>query len=81
MQAFALNEKSLCRMKHIEIKYHFIKSHISQDTLKITYMPTTQMTADIFTKFLPPPKYALHSKYLNLTTSPLEGVCENMSVE
>ena len=63
-------------MKHIKVKYHFIKSHISQNTLKIVYMPTAQMTVDIFTKFLPPPKYALHSKYCNLTTSPLKGVCE-----
>ena len=68
-------------MKHIEVKYHFIESHISQNTFKITYMPTSQMTADIFTKFLPLPEYALHSKSLNLTTSLLKGGCENMSVE
>ena len=66
-------------MKHIEVKYHFIKTHIAQNIFKIVYTPSSQMTADIFTKFLPPSKHAFHSNALNLATSPLKGVCEEMS--
>ena len=68
-------------MKHIKVKYHFIKTHIAQSIFKIVYTPSSQMTADIFTKFLPPSKHAFHSNALNLTTLLLEGVCEEMSVE
>jgi hypothetical protein len=82
-QAFALNSKSPQRMKHIEVKYHFIISQIKDKSMDIVHMPTAQKTADIFTKFLPPVTYQLHSNSLGLTTSPLEGVCEceNASVE
>jgi hypothetical protein len=41
------------RTKHIDIKYHFIKDHINKGTLKMEYLPTTEMTADILTKALP----------------------------
>ena len=78
-KAFTLDEKSPCHMKHIEVKYHFIKTHIAQNIFKIVYTPSSQMTADIFTKFLPPSKHAFHSNALNLATSPLKGVCEEMS--
>lgn len=80
-RAFALDQKSPRRMKHIEVKYHFIKSHIAENTVNVVYMPTSEMTADIFTKFLPPSLYEYHSKALGLATSPLEGVCKKTSVE
>ena len=41
------------RTKHIDIKHHFIKDHINKGTLKMEYLPTTEMTADILTKALP----------------------------
>ena len=40
------------RTKHIDIRYHFIREQINDQTLEVVYCPTAQMTADIFTKAL-----------------------------
>ena len=53
-KTFPLDKKSPHCMKHIKVKYHFIKTHIAQNIFKIVYTPSSQMTADIFTTFLPP---------------------------
>jgi hypothetical protein len=41
------------RTKHIDIRYHFIKEKITEKIIKIEYIPTDQMLADILTKALP----------------------------
>ena len=38
------------RSKHIDIKYHFIKSEIEKGTVTLTYIPTEDNPADIFMK-------------------------------
>ena len=38
------------RSKHIDIKYHFIRSEIQSGTVKLEYVPTEDNVADIFTK-------------------------------
>ena len=38
------------RSKHIDIKYHFIRSEIQAGTIKLDYIPTEGNVADIFTK-------------------------------
>ena len=38
------------RSKHIDIKYHFIRSEIQAGTVKLEYIPTEDNIADIFTK-------------------------------
>jgi hypothetical protein len=71
--AFALDEKSPCLVKHIDVRCNFVKSHIADNTIKIVHMPSSQMTADICTKFLPPSLYEFRSNTLGLATSALEG--------
>jgi hypothetical protein len=44
-----VNEKT----KHIDLKWHFLKDHVEQGTIKLLYLPTYQMVADMFTKPLP----------------------------
>ena len=41
------------RSKHIDIKFHFIRDHVKQKTMKLEYCSTTEQVADIFTKALP----------------------------
>ena len=36
--------------RHIDIKYHFIRSEIQAGTVKLEYVPTEDNEADIFTK-------------------------------
>ena len=43
------------RAKHIDIRYHFIHDHITEGTITIHWIPTEDMTADIFTKSLARP--------------------------
>ena len=40
------------RSKHIDIRYHFIRDHVKQKTVKQKYCSTTEQVADIFTKAL-----------------------------
>ena len=41
------------RSKHIEAKLHFIRERVENKEVKIHYVPTEEMTADILTKSLP----------------------------
>jgi len=40
------------RMKHINIRYHFIRSHVEGKHIKVQYLLTDEMIADILTKNL-----------------------------
>ena len=40
------------RTKHIDIRYHFIRSHVEQKRIRIQYLPTDEMVTDILTKNL-----------------------------
>ena len=41
------------RTKHIDICYHFVRDAYQQGRIRIEYLPTADMTADILTKSLP----------------------------
>lgn len=47
------------RSKHIDIKFHFIREHIANDIINLSYCPTEKMLADIFTKGLCRDKFLL----------------------
>lgn len=38
------------RSKHIDVKYHFIRTMVNEGKVNITYCPTEDMVADNFTK-------------------------------
>lgn len=42
------------RMKHINVKYNFIRETITNGEMKLQYLPTEDQLADIMTKALPP---------------------------
>jgi KUP system potassium uptake protein len=48
------------KTKHIGQKWHFLKDHVDQGTIKLRYLPTNQMVADMFTKPLPQPALTRH---------------------
>ena len=56
------------RTKHIDIKYHFIREHISSGAFTILWIPSALNTADIFTKPLPLPLFQSHRDALGLTS-------------
>lgn len=40
------------RMKHVDIRYNFIREKLQDGTFKIQYIPTNEQLADLFTKGL-----------------------------
>ncbi|GKC20546.1 retrovirus-related pol polyprotein from transposon TNT 1-94 [Tanacetum coccineum] len=45
------------RIKHINIRYHFIKEHVEQSTIKLYFVGTDYHLADVFTKALPKERF------------------------
>ena len=48
--ALANNPVNRQRSKHIDIKYHFIRTEVNRGTLMLKYCPTEDMIADVMTK-------------------------------
>ena len=46
------NDSSHGRMKHVDIKYHFIRDQVEKKEINIQYCKTTDMIADLLTKSL-----------------------------
>jgi hypothetical protein len=38
------------KTKHIPIKYHFLREHVTNQIVQVHYIPTTEQIVDIFTK-------------------------------
>jgi hypothetical protein len=41
------------KMKHIPIKYHFLREHVAEKNIRVEYVGTKEQVEDIFTKPLP----------------------------
>jgi hypothetical protein len=58
------------RSKHIDIRHHFIRDHVSDGSFSTTWIPTEDMPADIFTKVLSLPIFSRHRDVLGLSIPP-----------
>lgn len=63
--------------KHIDIRYHFIREHIVRKEIKLEYVSTKEMLADIFTKALPCDMFVVFCGHLGV----LKGASLSGSVE
>ena len=68
-------------MKHIEVKYHFIRQLIEDGIIRLLYINTKDMTADILTKTLAPSTHTYHTNGLGITSSTVEEECRNTTVK
>lgn len=66
-QKIACNPIYHRRTKHIDTRYHFVREIIDDGNIKLIYMPTTTMIADICTKSLPSPKHKYCTDGLGLS--------------
>lgn len=55
--ALVKDNKYHLRTKHIDIWYHFIQEAVLDEKIVVSYVPTEENEADIFTKVLPRPKF------------------------
>ena len=55
--ALAKDNKFHVRTKHINLRHHFIREVVEEEKIKVTYIPTEENVADIFTKALARVKY------------------------
>ena len=71
--ALSKDNKFHSRTKHIDIRYHFIREAVEDNKILMSYIPTDENVADIFTKPLARPKFEKFVKMLGLGS--LEGEC------
>ncbi|GKD88532.1 hypothetical protein Tco_1364039 [Tanacetum coccineum] len=55
--AISCNPVQHSHIKHINIRYHFIKEHVEQGTIELYFVRTECQLADLFTKALPKEKF------------------------
>lgn len=60
-QKLSVNPVFHKRSKHIDVRHHFIREAIANNLIRVEYLQTADMPADIFTKSL---VYVKHSKFV-----------------
>ena len=69
---YADEPRSHQRMKHLDIKYMFIRELIKKGSLRLPFLPSVDQPADAFTKGLPKTQHLNLFKRLNVR---IEGKC------
>ncbi|KAI5081934.1 hypothetical protein GOP47_0001677 [Adiantum capillus-veneris] len=64
--AVARNPVFRARTKHIEVHYHYVREMLSVGEISLTYVPTQENLADLFTKTLSREKLEAFRKALGL---------------
>lgn len=54
------------RLKHIDIRYNFVRERIENQEIEVQYIPTGDQVADLFTKGLPTDVFKKHRHALGL---------------
>lgn len=62
-------EKDTGRLKHIDIKFRFVRDLIQRGLIKMRYIPTNLQPADIMTKGLPAKQFLQHRMALGMRVS------------
>ena len=64
--ALVKDNKFHLRTKHIDLRFHFVREAVEDNKITITYIPTEENVADIFTKALTRPKFEAFIERLGL---------------
>lgn len=67
---FALNNWEVKRLKHIDIKYNFVKDLCRNKIINVQYLSTTEQPADVMTKGLPCDQFVKHRENLGMCKCP-----------
>jgi len=66
-KSLSVNDSNHGKAKHIDIRYHFIRSHIESKLFLVNHTPGIVNTADLFTKPLPRITFQSHVARLGLS--------------
>jgi hypothetical protein len=66
--ALSKNPAYHSRTKHIDIRYHFIRQHVSENKVSFPYVRTEQMAADGFTKPVPKDRHKELNRLIGLSS-------------
>ena len=58
------------KTKHIPIKFHFLREHVTKKNIKMEYVETKEQIVDIFTKPLPRETFEYLGQKLGVISSP-----------
>ena len=64
--ALAKNPEFHSRTKHISIQQHFVREKVEQEEVRLEYLPTGDMLADLLTKALPREKMERFRKQMGV---------------
>jgi hypothetical protein len=70
--AYSQNVSVSEKTKHIDLKYHFVKDHVQMGTIKMLYVPTCEMLADMLTKPLHALALEKHRNAILGTSGPMQ---------
>ena len=70
--ALSKDNKFHAQMKHIDVRYHFIREAVEEGKLSVVYVPTDDNPADIFTKPLVKAKFQRFVELLGLRPTKVE---------
>ena len=71
--AIAHNPQFHGKTKHVDIKYHYVRSQVESGNICLRYCPTEDMVADVLTKSLPAPLFTRLRRAL--------GICDRDELE
>ena len=72
--AIARNPIAHSRTKHIDIRYHYVREAIDNESVDVEFCPTTEMIADLLTKPLPKGQFGKLRQAMGVTTAQPVGV-------
>jgi hypothetical protein len=65
--SFTQNSGFHARSKHIDVRHHFVRERITSHKVSVSYCPTSENTADLFTKALDKSKHEYFVSRLGMT--------------
>ena len=78
--AISCNPVHHSKTKHIKVRYHFIKEHVEEGTVELSFVKTDYQLADLFTKALPKERFDYLVRRIgmrSLTPEELERLLES----
>ena len=54
------------RIKHIDIRYHYVREAVQEEIISLSYCPTDKVVADMLTKVLPKGRFETLYKEMGL---------------